>query len=62
MDSLLNSTNAYIDINTCKYHAEGNFLFNKSGFLQELYDYLNSTNSRFIFNSEYEIEYTVWWR
>lgn len=53
VDSLLNSTNAYIDINTCKYHEEGNFSFNKSGFIQELYDYLNSTNSRFISNSAY---------
>lgn len=53
LDSLINSTNEYIDINTCKYHAEGNFLFNKAGFLQELYDYLNSSNSQFISNSAY---------
>lgn len=43
MDSLINSTNAFIDINTCKYHAEGNFSFNKVGFIQELSDYINSS-------------------
>ena len=42
LDSLINSTNTYIDINTCKYHEEGNFSFNKSGFIQELSDYLSS--------------------
>ena len=43
LDSLINSTNAFIDINTCKYHAEGNFSFNKVGFIQELSDYINSS-------------------
>ena len=49
LDSLINSTNSFIDINTCKYHSEGNFSFNKAGFIQELSDYINST----IFNSAY---------
>ena len=48
LDSLINSTNSFIDINTCKYHPEGNFAFNNSNFCQELSDYINSTNSKAI--------------
>ena len=32
--SLTNSTNTFIDINTCKYHEEGDFSFNKTCFIQ----------------------------
>lgn len=46
LDSLINSTNTFIDINTCKYNPKGDFSFNNIGFVQELSDYLNSTNSK----------------
>ena len=45
LDSLRNSQNRCIDINTCQFCLDGNFSFNKDNCIVELTDYLNSTTS-----------------
>ncbi|MBQ9121667.1 MAG: hypothetical protein IJY12_04850 [Clostridia bacterium] len=45
-DSLRNSKNRCIDLNTCRFCADGDFSLNKEGLLQELSDYIASTNTQ----------------